>query len=77
MTAALTPADLRRIGEALYGERWQTPLAGDLDVSDRTIRRWLDGSRAIPESLPGELARLIAARTARLQQLAAELRRAA
>lgn len=37
MNAAL----LHRIGEALYGSRWQSELARDLDVSDRTMRRWV------------------------------------
>lgn len=71
----VTPNDLRQVGEALYGERWQTPLAADLDVSDRTVRRWLDGSRAMPAALPAELHRLVTYRIATLQVLAAELRK--
>lgn len=31
---------LRQAGEALYGSRWQTDLARDLKVADRTVRRW-------------------------------------
>lgn len=73
----MTPTDLRRIGEALYGERWQTPLAEDLQVADRTVRRWLDGSRAIPDTLRADLHRIVAARVASLQRIAAELRRRA
>ena len=30
---------LRIVGEALYGDRWQTALAADLGVADRTMRR--------------------------------------
>jgi hypothetical protein len=39
---------LRAIGEALYGSCWHTDLAGDLDVADRTVRRWETGYSAIP-----------------------------
>ena len=34
---------LTTIGEALYGLRWQTQLAIDVGVSDRTVRRWVSG----------------------------------
>lgn len=46
MTADL----LREAGEALYGLRWQSDLARDLKVSDRTVRRWDAGSHEIPAS---------------------------
>ena len=39
----MTPTELRTIGELLYGERWQSPLARDLGVDDRTVRGWLTG----------------------------------
>lgn len=34
---------LRRTGEALYGERWQSALARALGVSDRRVRAWAAG----------------------------------
>lgn len=37
----MTPADLAAIGQALYGRAWQSPLARDLGVSARTMRRWV------------------------------------
>jgi hypothetical protein len=43
----MTPAELRSIGERLYGPRWQTKLARALPVSPRTIRYWLSGKRRI------------------------------
>ena len=43
----MTPAELREIGEKLFGPRWQTPLARALPVSARTVRYWLAGKRAI------------------------------
>jgi hypothetical protein len=42
----MTPEDLASAGRALYGDRWQTSLAHDLHVSDRTVRRWLTGAVA-------------------------------
>jgi hypothetical protein len=41
----MTPAELRSIGEKLYGPRWQTPLANTLPVNVRTVRAWLSGKR--------------------------------
>jgi plasmid maintenance system antidote protein VapI len=43
----VTPAELRDIGEKLYGKRWQTKLATKIKVDPRTIRRWLSGDRKI------------------------------
>lgn len=68
---------LRDVGEALYGPRWQTDLARDLDVSDRTMRRWAAGVDAVPPGAMIDLLRLAQERAQRLDDLAAELRRAA
>lgn len=43
-TAQLLPNELGDVGRLLYGERWQTPLAAALGVSDRTLRYWLAGT---------------------------------
>jgi len=48
---AMTPEKLAARGRALYGEWWQTPLASDLGISDRTIRRWVAGESPIPEKV--------------------------
>jgi hypothetical protein len=45
----MTPAELRTIGERLYGERWQSKMGKALPVSTRTIRYWLSGKREIRE----------------------------
>lgn len=42
---------LRLVGEALYGERWQAPIAGDLGVSDRAVRYWISTANPCPEDL--------------------------
>lgn len=55
-------ADLvQAVGVALYGPRWQTELARDLDVSDRTVRRWVSGDD-VPAGVTADLRRLCEAR---------------
>ena len=49
---------LRDTGEALYGSRWQSDLARDLQVSDRTMRRWLAGADDLPPGIALDLWRL-------------------
>jgi hypothetical protein len=44
----MTPAELRAIGERLYGSRWQTKLARALPGNPRTVRRWLAGRKMHP-----------------------------
>ncbi|HQS15002.1 hypothetical protein [Reyranella sp.] len=55
-------ATLRAAGEALYGPRWQSDLARDLKVSDRTVRRWDAGQNEIPAGVWPELRTLLKAR---------------
>ncbi len=43
----MTPAELREIGESLYGKRWQTKLAKTLPVTPRSVRYWLSGKHQI------------------------------
>jgi hypothetical protein len=42
---------LRNVGTSLYGEEWQAPLARDLDVGERTMRRWAAGTEGIPQGV--------------------------
>jgi hypothetical protein len=39
---------LSEIGQALYGPQWQSALSGQISVSDRSMRRWANGSDPIP-----------------------------
>ena len=55
----MSPDQLASLGRALFGERWQTSLAKNLRVTDRTMRRWLVGDSPIPDGLESEL-RLLA-----------------
>ena len=60
---------LERVGRALYGTHWQTDLARDLGVHDRTVRHWAAGARPIPEGIPADLLALVKARGKVLAEL--------
>lgn len=64
-------------GRALYGERWQTALAADLGVSDRTVRRWLAGAYDPEPGVYADLLRIVTARRGDLTEIEARLKRAA
>jgi hypothetical protein len=68
---------LQNAGAALYGPRWQTDLARDLDISDRTIRRWASGTDDVPVGAYVDLARLVEERMAALEALSPKLKLAA
>ncbi len=63
-------------GRALYGERWQSPLARDLGVADRTMRRWVAGSYPVPEGIAADLLKLVQERRGELRELAGQLKAA-
>ncbi|APX86083.1 hypothetical protein BV511_16120 [Methylorubrum extorquens] len=42
-------AEMRAIGESLYGIRWTTELAEALGEDPRQLRRWLSGEASVPE----------------------------
>ena len=60
---------LKRCSEALYGTRWLSELARDLNVTDRTVRRWVEGSSNVPERVYRGLVRLCEGRRAELDEL--------
>lgn len=64
---------LAETGEALYGPRWQSDLARDLGVSDRTVRRWAAGTHDMPPGVCSDLLRLAVERARRLDKLAKRL----
>lgn len=66
---------LLECGEALYGQQWQSALARDLGVSDRTVRRWVAGGEP-PPGVYVDLLRLTQERAAALDTLAPRLRKA-
>lgn len=60
---------LRIVGEALHGERWQSPIAADLGVSDRAIRYWISAANQCPEDLGVRLLAIIVRRSEALADL--------
>lgn len=53
----LTPARFRAVAVALYGDQWHEALSSDLAVDRRTLLRWANGAREIPD-IGAELAAL-------------------
>ncbi|HAT2282258.1 TPA: hypothetical protein SBQ34_004996 [Raoultella ornithinolytica] len=45
---------LRAVGEAVYGDKWQSPLSRALGISDRTVRNFVSG-KSQPENLSNRL----------------------
>ncbi len=64
---------LQSAGEALYGPRWQSDLARDLGVSDRTVRRWVAGDDP-PPGVYIDLLRLVVERQVELDDVAEALK---
>lgn len=62
-------------GEALYGPLWQSELARQLGVSDRTVRRWVAGGD-MPAGVYIDLLRLTQERAGILDALGERLREA-
>jgi hypothetical protein len=71
----LPPALLRRIGEAFHGPEWQGRLSRDLEVSDRTLRRWVAGEMPVPPGVTAELYSMICQQQGDLQELARDMDR--
>lgn len=65
-----TSSTLADIGTALFGPFWHSPLAALLNVSPRTLRRWLAGESSIPIGVWPELAKACQARSVRLCEAA-------
>lgn len=58
----MTSSLLREAGEALYGPRWQSEMARALDISNRTVRRWDEGSYPVPPGAWADLRALLKSR---------------
>ena len=64
---------LRALGFALFGDLWQSPLARELGVADRTVRRWIRSDTAIPADVWPRLAAIADRRLELLQTARAAL----
>lgn len=64
---------LKRAGEALFGNQWQTPLAEALGVSDRTMRRWVSEQSPVPEGVLSDIEKAARQRVADIYAFMADL----
>lgn len=65
---------LKDAGEALYGPRWQSDIARDLKVSDRTVRRWATGADDLPPGVALDLWRISMERADDLERVCERLK---
>lgn len=70
----MTPALLAAAGTLLYGPEWQAPMARDLDVADRTVRRWAAGQSRVPPGVADDLAGRLDAHATRLRAVPRQCR---
>jgi hypothetical protein len=74
MEKVTSPRDLLAIvGEALYGPRWQSDVARDLKVDDRTVRRWLAGDTDPAPGVWRDLLAIVEARRTALAEARTQL----
>lgn len=64
---------LHEIGGALWGPRWQSEMAREMAVADRTVRRWAAGATPVPAGVWVDLMRLSQERAAALAALTRRL----
>lgn len=64
---------LQAAGEALYGARWQSELARDLNIADRTMRRWIADPHELPSPVWGEIEKLLIDRSVTIDRLRQQL----
>lgn len=65
---------LRLVGEALYGDRWQAPIAVDLGVSDRAVRYWLSKATPCPDDTGSRLLEIVERKREALADLEKQVR---
>ncbi len=66
-----------RTGEALWGDRWQTQMAGALGVHKDTVQDWRQGKARPRPGVYIDLLRVAVERTAELDAVIESLKRAA
>jgi hypothetical protein len=64
---------LSEVGAVLYGAHWQAALASEIAVSDRSMRRWANGTDPIPWGVWLDVYRHIEARSISLNHWKDEL----
>lgn len=67
---------LKDAGEALYGPRWQSEIARDLQMSDRHVRRLASGAADLTPGMTADLWRICEERAALLDDVIVRLKAA-
>jgi len=60
---------LRKSGEALFCQRWQTDIAKALGVDSRRIRQWVKRERPLPKTIDKDILTLLQQRQRKIEQL--------
>lgn len=68
-----TSSNLKLLGQALYGDKWQAPMAYELQVDETTVRGWLSGRLEIPREIWNALGKICHAHGRALLDLAERL----
>ena len=62
--------ELTVVGNALYGDQWQTALSRDLELSSsRRLRAWLSGERKIPTGIWFDVVELLKERHLKIGEI--------
>lgn len=64
---------LDKVGNALFGPNWQTPLAKELAVNLRTMQRWASAETPMPERIWAEIGEICRQRSEALANWAGRL----
>ena len=64
---------LAAVGAALHGRDWKQPLAEQLGVDDRSLRRWIQAGH-VPPGVWADLAALLERHNAAVRRLITESR---
>lgn len=70
----MTPKQLEDLGIAIYGAEWKRPLAKDIGVSYRSMLRYSNGEREIPDWMHKEIAKAAAKVAERAAKVAERLK---
>lgn len=69
------PKELRKSGEALFGQRWQTDIARALGLKDgRRVRQWLSGDRRLPVNIDKDIIKLLEDRKLKIEKILNSIR---
>ena len=66
-----------KVGSAIYGAEWQAPIARDLNVNERSLRRWIAGAEEVPRGVWLDLGVILGTKHQAFGRLIEEVNRAA